>query len=58
MSVCRQGYWQALFNADFKSFEDILNSIDFESLEGDEEEEDAEGSEEEAEVDTKEEGEE
>tara|TARA_A100001515_G_scaffold126167_1_gene111327 strand:- start:598 stop:1752 length:1155 start_codon:yes stop_codon:yes gene_type:complete len=44
--------------ASFKSFEDILNSIDFESLEGDEEEEDAEGSEEEAEVDTKEEGEE
>jgi|TARA_R110002020_G_scaffold464939_1_gene686047 hypothetical protein len=46
----------------FKNFEDILNSIDFDSLEGDEneeeEEESEEASEEEAEVDKKEEGEE
>jgi len=44
----------------FKSFEDILNSIDFESLGGDEkeEEESEEASEKEAEVDKKEEGEE
>ena len=43
----------------FKNFEDILNSIDFDEIVGDEdEEEEAEEAEKEAEVDKEEEGEE